>query len=257
MRSDLNFKETISLATNIYKRSFKLTFVLAFMLSFISEYCFVYMMQHGMAEYIESGGKTIPVDFPSANVLSFMVLVIMVATIFVYAMIILLQGIFIKNQLKASEAIKLSLQIFSKRIFSFLGAFLLSIIVLTLLSMFLQYIGIFLAILLFLTVMPAVLLGKSSIFEAITDNLKVIKLNFFYMFKLVFVVLILMVVKPLLTLGLIYLLKNVGMEISPLENSIQNIIVTIVDSLVVPFIFAITVATFLVTREKNAIDQNI
>ncbi|MBK2027118.1 hypothetical protein IB642_01945 [Allofrancisella guangzhouensis] len=257
MRSDLNFKETISLAINIYKKSFKLTFALAFMLSFISEYCFVYMMQHGMAEYIESGGKTIPSNFPSANVLGLMVLIIMVATVFVYAMIILLQGLFVKNQLKASEAIKLSLQIFSKRIFSFLGVFLLSMVLMTLLSMFLQYIGIYLAVLLFLTVMPAVLLGKSSIIEAITSNFKIIRINFFYMFKLAFVVLILMIIKPLLTFGLIYLLKNLGMEISPLESSIQNIIVTIIDSLVVPFMFAITVATFLVARGKNSIDQNI
>ncbi|MDE5002753.1 hypothetical protein NAI78_10110, partial [Francisella tularensis subsp. holarctica] len=88
--------------------------------------------------------------------------IFMVATIFVYAMIIILQGIMNKHELKVSDALKIALQIFSKRVIAFLGAFLLSMIAMTLLTMFLQYIGIFLAILLFLTVMPAVLLAQKG-----------------------------------------------------------------------------------------------
>jgi len=122
--SNLTFKETLSLAREIYKKSFKLTFVLAFMLSFISEYCFVYLMRHGMMDYVESNGKEIPANFPSGDVLALMVLVIIVATIFVYAMVILLQGILIKQDMKNSDALKLSLQVFSKRVFAFIGVFL-------------------------------------------------------------------------------------------------------------------------------------
>ncbi|NDT39193.1 hypothetical protein FWI37_06140, partial [Francisella tularensis subsp. holarctica] len=139
--SNLNFKGTISLAATIYKRAFKITFALAFMLSFISEFCFVYLMNHGMDKFIQSNGEADVSQLPSGNILAAMFLIIMVATIFVYAMIIILQGIMIKHELKVSDALKIALQIFSKRVFAFLGAFLLSMIAMTLLTMFLQYIG--------------------------------------------------------------------------------------------------------------------
>ncbi|AIT08533.1 membrane protein [Candidatus Francisella endociliophora] len=248
--SDLNFKETISVATTIYKRAFKITFVLAFMLSFISEFCLVYLMKNGMGEYIESGGKATPENLPSGDILALIVLVIMVATIFVYSMIIMLQGIMVKHELKASDAMKIALQMFSKRVFPFIGAFLLSMIVMSLLTMFLQYIGIFLAVLLFVTVLPAVLLDQRKVFEAVSYNFYIIKNNFFYMFRVCIAILALMIVKPMLTVGLIYLLKNLNIEMNSLEMSVQNIIVTIVDAFILPFIFAISVATFFSTRKK-------
>lgn len=248
--NDLNFKETISLATTIYKRAFKITFALAFMLSFISEFCFAYLMQHGVAEYIESSGEKIPANFPGGDVLAAMILIIMVATVFVYSMIIVLQGIMVKHQLKAADAMKVALQMFSKRIFPFIGAFLLSMIVMSTFTMFLQYIGVFLAILLFITVLPAVLLDQKSVFEAVSSNFYLIKNNFFYMFRVCIAILALMIVKPILTVGLIYILKNLNIEMNSLEMSVQNIIVTIVDAFILPFIFAISVATFFSTRKK-------
>ena len=249
--SNLTFKETISLATEIYKKAFKLTFVLAFILSFISEYCFVYLMRHGMLDYIESNGKEIPANFPSGDILALMVLVIIVATVFVYAMIILLQGILIKQDMKNSDALKLSLQIFSKRVFAFIGVFLLSMIVMSMLTVFLQYLGMFLAILLFFTVLPAVLLEQKGAIDAIRENFIILKANFSYMMRLTLAVLALMTVKPFLTFGLVYLLKSMSVEINPLETSIQNIIVTVIDSLIIPFMFSITVATFLATRRNK------
>ena len=251
--SNLTFKETISLATEIYKKSFKLTFVLAFMLSFISEYCFVYLMRHGMLDYIESNGKEIPANFPSGDILALMVLVIIVATIFVYAMIILLQGIFIKQDMKNADALKLSLQVFSKRVFAFIGVFLLSMVVMSMLSVFLQYLGMFVATLLFFTVLPAVLLEQKGAVDAIKENFIILKTNFFYMVRLTLAVLALMVIKPFLTFGLIYMLKSMNVEINPLETSIQNIIVTVIDSLIIPFMFSIIVATFLATRRDGSI----
>ncbi|MED7789202.1 hypothetical protein [Francisella sp. 19X1-34] len=249
--SNLNFKETVSLATTIYKRAFKITFALAFMLSFISEFCLVYLMQHGMAEYIESGGKNLPDNFPGGNILALMVLVIMVATIFVYAMIIILQGIMVKHEMKAADAIRVALQIFPKRIFPFIGIILLSMIVMSVLTMFLQYIGIFITILLFLTVMPAVLLDQKGVFESISYNFTIIKNNFFYMLRVAITILALMLIKPLLTFGLVYLLKNMNIEINSLEMSVQNIIVTIIDAFILPFIFAISVAAFFNTSSKR------
>ena len=250
--TNLTFKETISLAVEIYKKSFKLTFVLAFMLSFISEYCFVYMMQHGMLSYIESNGKEIPANFPSGDILALILLVIIIATIFVYAMIILLQGILIKQSMKNSDALKLSLQVFSKRVFALIGVFFLSMIVISMLSIFLQYLGVFVATLLFFTVLPAVLLEQKGVFDAIKENFVILKTNFFYMVKLTLALLALMVIKPFLTFGLIYLLKSMDVEINPLETSIQNIIITVIDSLVIPFMFSITVATFLATRKEKS-----
>ncbi|MWZ77412.1 hypothetical protein FWI03_00020 [Francisella tularensis subsp. holarctica] len=248
--SNLNFKGTISLAATIYKRAFKITFALAFMLSFISEFCFVYLMNHGMDKFIQSNGEADVSQLPSGNILAAMFLIIMVATIFVYAMIIILQGIMIKHELKVSDALKIALQIFSKRVFAFLGAFLLSMIAMTLLTMFLQYIGIFLAILLFLTVMPAVLLAQKGVFESLSANFYAVKNNFFYMFRISITILAFMIIKPLLTFGLIYLLKDLGVEIGSLEMSIQNIVVTVVDAFVLPFIFAISVAAFFSTSSK-------
>ncbi|API86644.1 hypothetical protein [Francisella uliginis] len=249
--SNLNFKETISLATTIYKRGFKITFALAFILSFISEFCLVYLMQHGMAEYIESGGKTMSDNFPGGNILALMVLIIMVATIFVYAMIIILQGIMIKHEMKASDAIRIALQIFSKRVFPFTGCFLLSMIVMSILTMFLQYIGIFITILLFLTVMPAILLDQKGVFDSISGNFNIIKSNFFYMFRITIAILALMIVKPLLTFGLIYIFKNMNIEMNSLEMSMQNIIVTVVDAFILPFIFAVSVSAFFSTKKKS------
>ncbi|APD50796.1 hypothetical protein [Francisella hispaniensis] len=248
--SNLNFKETISLAATMYKRAFKITFVLAFMLSFVSEFCFVYLMNHGMADYIQSGNEADISQLPSGNIIAIMFLVIVVATIFVYAMIVILQGIMVKHELNVSDALKIALQIFSKRVFVFLGAFLLSMIAMTLFTMFLQYLGIFLGILLFLTVMPAVLLAQKGVFESISNNFSIIRNNFFYMFRISIVVLALMIIKPLVTFGLIYLLKNFGLEMSSFEMSIQNIIVTVVDAFILPFIFAISVATFFATSSK-------
>ncbi|WP_150466257.1 hypothetical protein [Francisella sp. SYW-9] len=247
----LNFKETISLATTIYKRAFKITFALAFMLSFISEFCLVYLMQHGMAEYIESGGKSLPDNFPGGNILALMILIIIVATIFVYAMIVILQGIMVKHEMKATDAIRVALQIFPKRVFPFIGVFLLSMIVMSILTMFLQYVGIFIAILLFLTVMPAVLLDQKGVFEAVSSNFVAIKNNFFYMLRIAVTVLALMIIKPLLTFGLIYLLKNMSIDMNSLEMSIQNIVVTIVDAFILPFIFAVSVAAFFSTSNKR------
>ncbi|MBK2025739.1 hypothetical protein AB9G23_05325 [Francisella philomiragia] len=248
--NNLNFRETISIATNIYKRAFKITFVLAFMLSFISEFCFVYLMNHGMADYIQSGNEADISQLPSGNILASIFLLIVVATVFVYAMIIILQGIVVKHEIKVSDALKIALQIFSKRIFVFLGAFLLSMIAMTLFTMFLQYIGIFLGILFFLTVMPAVLLAQKGVFESISNNFSIIRSNFFYMFRISITILALMIIKPLVTFGLIYLLKDFGLEMSSLEMSIQNIVVTVVDAFILPFIFAISVATFFSTNSK-------
>ena len=248
--SNLNFKETISLAATIYKRAFKITFVLAFMLSFVSEFCFVYLMNHGMADYIQSGNEADISQFPSGNMIAIMFLVIVVATVFVYAMIIILQGIVAKHELNVSDALKIALQIFSKRVFVFLGAFLVSMIAMTLFTMFLQYLGILLGILLFLTVMPAVLLSQKGVFESISNNLSIIRNSFFYMFRISIVILSLMIIKPLVTFGLIYLLKNFGLEMNSLEMSIQNIIVTVVDAFILPFVFAISVATFFATSSK-------
>ena len=249
--SNLTFKETLSLAREIYKKSFKLTFVLAFMLSFISEYCFVYLMRHGMMDYVESNGKEIPANFPSGDVLALMVLVIIVATIFVYAMVILLQGILIKQDMKNSDALKLSLQVFSKRVFAFIGVFLLSMVVMSMFTVLLQYLGMFVATLLFFTALPAVLLEQKGPIDAIKENFTILKENFFYMMRLTLIVLALMIIKPFLTFGLVYMLKSMSVEINPLETSVQNIIVTVIDSLVIPFMFSITVATFLATRKDN------
>jgi hypothetical protein len=251
--TNLTFKETISLALGIYKKSFKLTFVLAFMLSFISEYCFVFMIQHGMLDYIKSNGKNIPANFPSGEILALMALVVIVATIFVYAMIILLQGILIKQEMNNSDVLKLALQVFSKRMFVFIGAFFLSMTVMSLLSVFLQYIGMLVATLLFFTVLPSALLEQKNVFNAIKENFIILKTNFFYMTRLTLVVLVLMVIKPFLTFGVIYFLKSIDIAVSPLEISIENIIVTILDSLVIPFIFSIIVATFLATRRENQV----
>ncbi|MED7819028.1 MULTISPECIES: hypothetical protein [unclassified Francisella] len=249
--SNLNFKETISLATTIYKRGFKITFLLAFMLSFISEFCFVYLMQHGMAEFVESGGESLPDNFPGGNILALMVLIIMIATIFVYAMIIILQGIMVKHEMKISEAMRVALQIFSKRVFPFIGVFILSMIAMTILTMFLQYIGIFITILLFLTVMPAVLLDQKSVFESISNNFWIVKNNFFYMFRVTITILALMIIKPLLTFGLIYILKNMNIEMNSLEMSMQNIVVTVINALILPFIFAISVVAFFSTSKNK------
>ncbi|AEB28534.1 hypothetical protein FN3523_0677 [Francisella hispaniensis] len=234
----------------MYKRAFKITFVLAFMLSFVSEFCFVYLMNHGMADYIQSGNEADISQLPSGNIIAIMFLVIVVATIFVYAMIVILQGIMVKHELNVSDALKIALQILSKRVFVFLGTFLLSMIAMTLFTMFLQYLGIFLGILLFLTVMPAVLLAQKGVFESISNNFSIIRNNFFYMFRISITILAFMIIKPLLTFGLIYLLKDLGVEIGSLEMSVQNIVVTVVDAFILPFIFAISVATFFVTSSK-------
>lgn len=247
--SSLNYKETISLAGSIYKKSFKVAFALAFMLAFISEFCMVYMMNHGMLEFIKSDGKEIPANFPSGDVLALMMVVIVVATIFVYAMILLLQGILVKQDMKHSDAIKLSLQIFSKRVFAFIGAFLFSMIAMSLFTMFLQYIGMFLAILLFVTVFPCVLLEQKNVFEAIKTNFIILKSDVFYMVRISITILALMVVKSMITVGLVYALKSMSVDFDPLELSVQNIVVTIVESFIMPFILAITVAVFLATRK--------
>ena len=67
------------------------------MLSFVSEYFYVYMMKHGFLEYVKSNGKTIPANFPSSGNIMGMALVIILGTLLVNALIILIQGIMIKN----------------------------------------------------------------------------------------------------------------------------------------------------------------
>ncbi|MDE4957350.1 hypothetical protein NAI59_10630, partial [Francisella tularensis subsp. holarctica] len=59
-----------------------------------------------------------------------------------------------------------------------------------------------------------------------------------------------LIITPLLTFGLIYLLKYLGVEIVSLEMYIQNIVVTVVDAFILPFIFAICVAAFFSTSSK-------
>lgn len=149
------------------------------MLSFISEFCFVYLMNHGIDKFIQNNGEAGVSELPSGNILVAIFLIIMIATVFVYAMIITLQGIMVKHELNVSDPLKIALQIFSKRVFVFIGAFLLSMIVMTVFTMFLQYIGIFLAILLLLTVMPAVLLAQKGIFESFSANFCAVKDIFF------------------------------------------------------------------------------
>ena len=254
--SNLTFKETISLAREIYKRSFKLTFILAFMLSFISEYCFVYLIKYGILEYIGSNGKQIPANFPSSSILTLIMLVIFLSTIFVYAMIILLQSILIKQDMKNYDVLKLSFQVFSKRIFIFIGALFSLIIamsILSILSIFLQYMGKLLVILLFFTVLPTVLLEQKNVFEAIKENFVILKANFSYMMKLTLIVFALMLIKPFLNFVVACLLTSIDIAVTPLEMSIENIFVIVVDSLMIMYMFSIIVATFLATRKEKLI----
>ncbi|GAB4223532.1 MAG: hypothetical protein Kow0076_5990 [Francisella sp.] len=247
---NFNFKDTISLAITLYKRAFKITFVLSFMLSFLSEFSFVYLMNHGMADYIKNSKDFDISQLPSGDVISIMFFTLVVSTLFVYAMIMILQGIMFKKELNISDALKIALQIFAKKIFPFIGVFLLSVIAMSLFTIFLQYLGICLGVLLFLTVMPAVLLSQKGVFEAISHNFAIIRSNFFYSLRVTLFIFCLMVVKPLITFGLIYLLKNLGIEMNSLEMSVQNIIVTVVDAFILPFIFAVSVATFFITSSK-------
>ncbi|MDE5018591.1 hypothetical protein NAI67_10435, partial [Francisella tularensis subsp. holarctica] len=85
------------------------------------EFSIVYLMNQAMDKFIQSNGEADFSQLQSGNILAAMVLIIMVATIFVYAMIIIIQGIKIKHDLKVSDALKKSLQIFSNRVFEFLG----------------------------------------------------------------------------------------------------------------------------------------
>ncbi len=124
-------------------------------------------------------------------------------------------------------------------------------IVMSMLSVFLQYLGMFVATLLFFTVLPAVLLGAKRTIDAIKENFIILKANFFYMMRLTLAVIALMIIKPFLTFGLVYMLKSMSVEINPLETSVQNIIVTIIDSFIIPFMFSITVATFLATKKEK------
>ncbi|MDE4940771.1 hypothetical protein NAI66_13010, partial [Francisella tularensis subsp. holarctica] len=77
-----------------------------------------------------------------------------------------------------------------------------------------------------------------------------VKNNFFYMFRISITILSFMIIKPLLTFGLIYLLKDLGVEIGSLEMSIHNIVVTVVDAFILPFIFSISVAAIFSTSSK-------
>ncbi len=246
-----DYQETLSLAISIYKTSYKITFALAFMLSFVSEYFYVYMMKHGFMQYVESNGKTIPENFPSSGNILSMALVIILGNLLVNALIILIQGIMIKNDIKASDSIKIALQMFSKRVMSFTGAFMLSVIIMSVLSMFIQYIGMYITVMLFLTVMPAVLIDKKSVFEAVIDNFHIIRTNFFYMFRVSLTIITLMILKPILSLLITYILTTLGVEVNPLENSIQNIILVAADSVIIPFLFALSVATFYYTKDHS------
>lgn len=247
--NNLNFRETLSVANSIYKKAFKVTFILAFILSFISEYSTAYLMNHGLYEYVQSGGKNVE-SLPPGGVLIGIFIIIIFSTIFVYGMIALVQGLLTKeNELKAFDSVKISLQIFSKRAFPFIGAFLLSMILLTLLSAFLQYLGIYIATLVFLTVLPAVILGNESVFQSILNNFNAIRSNLFYMLSLAFIIFALILVKPILTYGFLYLLQNMEFSNS-LGVSVQNILITIIDSFVIPYMFAISVATYLTIKNK-------
>jgi len=124
-------------------------------------------------------------------------------------------------------------------------------VVMSMFTVLLQYLGMFVATLLFFTALPAVLLEQKGPIDAIKENFTILKENFFYMMRLTLIVLALMIIKPFLTFGLVYMLKSMSVEINPLETSVQNIIVTVIDSLVIPFMFSITVATFLATRKDN------
>ena len=250
--NNLNFRETILLAKDIYKKSLKLSFGLAFILSFITQFCLLYLLRHGLTKFIQSGGQTEAINFPSGGILLAIVVVIIVTTIFVYSMIIILQGLFVKHELKSSDAFKIALQMFYKRVFAFIGTILLYGIVFSALSLFLQYIGAFITTILFLTVFPRVLLDKKDVLSAIASNFNIMRANFFYFVKLALVIIVATIVKSLVIFSIIYLLKSLNIGINPVGVNIQNILIIIVNSLFIPFISSISVATFFYYKNKEA-----
>ena len=87
--------------------------------------------------------------------------------------------------------------------------------------------------------------ARTKLYEDFTN----IKDDFFYMVSLAFVVMVLMTIKPLITFVVIYFLKSINIGITPLEVSIENIIITLINSFVMLLTFSITIATFLATRK--------
>jgi len=252
----LNFKNTLSLANQLYKKSFKIAFLLAFMLSFISEYMSVYLLNHGLVEFVQSNGETLPANFPSSDIILMMVITIILATLFVYGMIIILHGIYSKqSEIKLVDSFIISLQIFAKRVLPFIGVFVLSMIAMSILTMLFRYIGIYIAILLFITVLPAVLIGSEPVFKAITSNFKIIKRDFFFMLRVTFIILALMTLKPILMYVFMNGLELMQVNSNSIEMSVQNIVMTVIDALILPYIFAVSVATYLSANSSNKIEN--
>ena len=68
------------------------------------------------------------------------------------------------------------------------------------------------------------------------------------MFRATFVILALMTLKPILMYVFMNGLEFMQVGSNSMEMSIQNIVMTVADALVLPYIFAITVATYMMSK---------
>ena len=235
-----NFNITISNANNIYKGSFKVAFILSFMLSFITEFCMIYLQNHGLSEFVKSQGQTMPSNFPSLSIIIIGMIIIMLCTIISYSLIVLVNGIKLKQKdILLSDAFRIALQILPKRILVVLGVFIAFYFINSILTLLLKFTGIFISVMLFVTVLPYILLSSKNIFEGLSLNLNIIKNNFLYMFKISLLLFILMLSKLLI----IYAVSYIGLN-NATEINLENIVIVFSEALVIPYILAISVSVY-------------
>ena len=235
-----NFNNTISNANNIYKSSFKVAFILTFMLSFITEFSTVYLQNHGLNEVVKSQGKIIPNDFPSLSVIFIVMIIIMLCTIVTYSLIVLINGIKLKQKdIILSDAFRIALQMLPKRILTVFSVFVLFYFINSVLTIFLKFTGIFITVMLFVTVLPYVLLSSKSAFEAFSLNINIIRNNLLYMFKISLLLFMLMLSKLLIIYMFSYFnLKNIT------AINLENISIIFIEALIVPYILAISTSVY-------------
>jgi len=236
-------RDLLKTTYQIYKNSFKICFALAFVLSFITQYSMNIFINSDLFTFLKENPDKDLSSLPNADQIVTLGILSIVATLIIYALITIVAGVQYnqndENKLTTLEVMRISLKILRNRFFKALGVFvLLAVCSSFIISIFATapVIGVWFMSMIFLTVIPAVLIGNERIFQAFQNNIMIIKTNFQYMIVASFLIILIYSIN--LALALI-------MQADGYYSTIENIISIFFGAFTTPYIFSIAIAVYI------------
>ncbi len=243
--------ETLKNAFQLYRSTFKICFIIAMLLSVITEGFKVYAQSLGLGKVVAAYINTGKIDesaLSNHGLLMFLAVATIVLTLLVYGLLICIGAI--KAQSAQNEGffakdMQAALLMLRRRFWSFVGAFILSII-LWVFGSFLSLIGIWIVISITLVFFPVVLIDNLNPFAGFKENLRLMRPHIWYVLQLGFIVVLLLFLKS----GL-YLLFTSITGVDQLGFGIEHVLMIFIEALFLPYVMMLSVAAFYELNKRD------